>query len=247
MKEDKILIGQINDKLLKCENDYMETYTGFLTVHQRTLASGIKTPQNIKVSFEGGYQDAERVILRFLPEYMEAGENPPIVFLRVTRKPGGRELTHRDYLGSIVGLGIDRSLVGDIIVKDYGADIICLEEISEFLAIHYNKVSRTDIEVEIKNIGELEVKEPTYKEVTDTVASLRLDNIVSSAFGISRNNAVAAITKGIVFVNNIEVLKPDSKVDQGDKVVVRGKGKVLLEEIGGKSRKDRVYVKYRKY
>lgn len=247
MKDDNILLGQIEDKMIQCENSYMATHTGFLSLHQRSLSLKIKAFPSVTRHFDGGYEDAERVVLSFLPDYMKPGDESPLALLRVTKKPGSRELTHRDYLGSIIGLGIDRSVIGDILVNEEGADIICLKEISEFLELEYAKAGRTNLEAKLLPITDLRVAPAIYKEETDTVASLRLDNIISSAFGISRVKAAAAISKGIVFVNNMEMSKVDSKVKAGDKLVLRGKGKVNVAEIGGRSRKDRIYVTYHIY
>lgn len=96
-------------------------------------------------------------------------------------------------------------------------------------------------------MSELIVPEIDRKIVTDTVASLRLDNIVASAFGLSRGRAAEAIKGGIVFVNHVEVIKADAAVSEGDQITLRGKGKARLAEIGGRSRKDRIYVQIERY
>ena len=158
-----------------------------------------------------------------------------------------REDRGLDYLGSLLGLGIKREKTGDIIVRDDGADIVICEELAEFISLNYDKAGRTSLSVEILPIGDLKVAEKSFSEREDTVASLRLDNIISSAFGISRSKAAEAIKKGIVFVNNTECLKIDKDVFEGDKLVLRGRGKAYLTEIGGTSRKGRVYVKFRVY
>lgn len=90
---------------------------------------------------------------------------------------------------------------------------------------------------------------PLFSKVTvkDTVASLRLDNIVSSAFGLSRAKAQEAIKRGIVFVNSLEQTKVDAQIDEGDKIVLRGKGKVLVKEIGNRTRKDRIFMEFERY
>ena len=91
------------------------------------------------------------------------------------------------------------------------------------------------------------IPEKKVTAVRDTLASLRLDNVVASAFGLSRTKAAEAVKRGIVFVDSIEAVKPDMQVEEGSKVVLRGSGKVYLTEIGGRSRKDRIYVTFEKY
>lgn len=248
MKEDKILIGQAEDKMKQCETYYMPTRTGFLSLHERTIVNGIRPLPGVQKSLIGGYDEAERVVCVFLPDYgtKEDALNE-LGVIRVSKKPGGRELTHRDYLGSLLSLGIDRSVVGDILVRDNGADIICLDEICDFILTHYFSAGRTELTVERVDISELNVPEIQFKEMTDTIASLRLDNVISSAFRVSRTKATEAINRGLVFVNNLEVNKIDKKVEEGDKIVLRGKGKIILDQIQGKSRKDRTYVVYKVY
>jgi RNA-binding protein YlmH len=97
------------------------------------------------------------------------------------------------------------------------------------------------------DIKELIVPERKTQIITDTVASLRLDSVVASAFNLSRGKASEAITRGIVFVNHMETTKPDQQLSEGDRITLRGKGKAVLSEIGGKSRKDRQYIKIERY
>ena len=249
MKEEKMLLAAAADRLRQCEEQYIPTRSDFLDMHQRSLVESMlrNEKHDCRVEFFGGYDDAERVVCCFLPDYASAESDSGLTVARVSVTPGGRQLTHRDYLGSLLGLGIKREKTGDIIVRDDGADIVICEELAEFISLNYDKAGRTSLSVEILPIGDLKVAEKSFSEREDTVASLRLDNIISSAFGISRSKAAEAIKKGIVFVNNTECLKIDKDVFEGDKLVLRGRGKAYLTEIGGTSRKGRVYVKFRVY
>lgn len=248
MKEDKILSALAEDRLNLCEDKYMPTHTDFLDMHQRTVvADTVKGKHQCEVMFFGGYNDAERVVCYFIPDYSDIEMCHELSVVRVKKPKGSKALTHRDYLGSLLGMGIRREKVGDIIVRDDGADIIILEELSDFILFNYDKAGRTSLEVEILPLEELILVEKQFKEISDTIASLRLDNVVSSAFGISRSKATEGIKKGLVFLNSLECFKPDSEVREGDKIVLRGKGKAYLSEIGGKSRKDRIYVTFKVY
>ena len=249
MKEEKMLLAAASDRLRQCEEQYIPTRSDFLDMHQRSLVESMlkNEKHDCRVEFFGGYDDAERVVCCFLPDYASAESDSGLAVVRVSVTPGGRQLTHRDYLGSLLGLGIKREKTGDIIVRDDGADIVICEELAEFISLNYDKAGRTSLSVEILPIDQLYITEKRFRESEDTVASLRLDNVISSAFGISRSRAAEAIKKGIVFVNNIECLKVDKDVTEGDKLVLRGKGKAYLTEIGGTSRKGRIYVKFRVY
>ena len=173
--------------------------------------------------------------------------------MRVTAPKGGRVLTHRDYLGSLLALGLDREVTGDILVRGPdektggGADIIVEEGVAEFIELNYGKAGRTNLTVEILPIDALDTGLVNIVEKRDTVASLRLDNVVSSAFAVSRSKAAEAIRRGIVSVNSVECLKVDQMIEEGDRVTLRGKGKIALAEVGGRSRKDRIIVTFNLY
>lgn len=249
-KEDSIKLGQVEDKIRQCENQYIATYTGFLDAHVQSIARDMMkhiSARDTTISFYGGYADAERCVLLCLPDYEILENVNPLTVIRAKTTAGGRVLSHRDYLGSLTGLGISREKIGDILVDDGKADIIVLEEMAEYILNQWGKAGRTELLLEKISIGQLEIPSRQKQIVRDTVASLRLDNIVSSAFGISRSKAVEAISKGLVFVNHIEVFKADFQMKEGDTVTVRKKGKANLIETGGTSRKGRLYVTYEKY
>jgi len=250
MKEDNILLGQAEDKIRQCFNRNMPTNTVFLDPHQQSEIRGefMKKSYGCTLEFYGGYEDAERVVLLCLPDYATVGTAEPLAVIRVAAaKHGGRQLKHGDYLGSLTGLGIKREMTGDILVRDDGADIIVLDEIADFIVASYGKAGRVDLHVERKDISELIIPERHLAMVTDTVASLRLDNMVASAFGISRTKATQAISQGLVFLNHMETTKADARVSEGDRIVLRHKGRADLAEVGGNSRKGRIYVVFQRY
>ncbi len=250
--DDKILLSSIEDKIRQSEKRSMVTNTGFLDMRQRSLADNLIKNRGIRHTFDGGYAEAERTVLVFLPEYVYnyvdmSNDERPITVLRAVLDKKAKPLTHRDYLGSLMALGIKRECIGDIIVRSDGADIVVLKEISDFLLMNYYQAGHTNLSV--SEVALSEIREPEYqtKEKTDTVASLRLDNIVSTAFGGSRTAAAGEIKMGLVYVNNLLVEKTDYKLKEGDKIVLRGKGKALLKEVGGESRKNRIFVRIEKY
>lgn len=263
MNIDELLLARLEDKIGQAADNYMLTAGDFLDMHQRKIASDYcksrKLP--VRVLFYGGYEDAERCMPVFLPDYIalpEDGQMPEEVtelvrIVRVTAPKGSRVLTHRDYLGSLLALGLDREVTGDILVRPAdeksggGADIIVETTVAEFIEMNYDKAGRTNLTVEILPVDKLDVGVQNISRKHDTVASLRLDNIVASAFALSRAKAAEAIRRGIVSVNSMEALKVDQEIREGDKIVLRGKGKVVLAEAGGRSRKDRIIVTYNIY
>lgn len=250
-KEDKMLLAGAEDKFRQCCQQYCLTYTNFLDLRQRSLVE--KSLRELGVSssearcvFYGGYEDAERTMAVFLPDYADE-RDCPLSVIRIKAPSGGRKLTHRDYLGSLLGLGLKREMTGDILVTDSGADIIVMEEVKDFILFNYSKAGRTTLQPEEVPLSELKIPEQKTVMMKDTVASLRLDNVISSAFQLSRAKASEAIRSGIVFVNSMQVEKPDMQVDEGCKLVLRGKGKAYLRTVGSRTRKDRLFIEIEKY
>lgn len=277
MKEDDILINYIEDKRRQCEEQYIVTSTAFLDAREGALAEA--ELRYVDHLFYGGYEDAERRVIVFIPEYYEgrstenyqndykresgkridfnvdnniiidstsvlAEEDDPLAVLRVKIPKGSRKLTHRDYLGSILALGIDRNVTGDILVRDDGADIIILKSMAEFLLSNYTAAGRTTLTTEIVPIGELELGAIKTSIKRDTLASMRLDNAVSSLFPMSRGKAREFIQGGLVFVNNVQCTKPDKTIDTGDKIVLRGKGRAIVLSCGSLTKKGRIPVEF---
>ena len=255
LKEDKMLFAHIEDLYDKCINEYTLGSSGFLDLRQQSLIRE-KYKYDAAVSFYGGYEDAERRICVLLPEWIsqsateyfsENQADNPVVWIRAFRPSGSRVLGHRDYLGSLVGMGIKREKIGDILVREDGADIAVLREISEFLLYNYDKAGRTSLKLETVSSNDIRLQPQRFREITDTVASLRLDSVLSSAFGLSRAKAAEAIRKGAAFVNSSQILKADFNISEGDRLVIRGLGKARLVQIGGSSKKGRTYIKIEKY
>jgi len=167
--------------------------------------------------------------------------------LRVKLPAISRELSHRDYLGSLLGLGIERRLTGDILVRDKGADIIIVQGIEDFLLEELHRIGSVEVKTEAVDVGELIVPEGRFEYIKDSLSSIRLDSVVSSAFRISRGKAAEAIRKGLVSVDHAECLKPDAAVHEGSSIVMKGKGKAVLEETGGESRKGRIRIVLKRF
>lgn len=250
-KEDKMLIAGAEDKFQQCIRQYRLTYTNFLDLRQRSLIEKmcrelLRGAGDVRCVFYGGYEDAERTLAAFLPDYADESDCPLSV-IRVKTPASGRKLTHRDYLGSLTGLGLKREMIGDILTTDNGADIIILDDVRDFILTNYSKAGRTSLEAEAVTLTELLIPEAKTMMISDTIASLRLDNAISSAFKLSRSKAAEAIRSGLVFVNSMQSEKPDMQVSEGDKLVLRGKGKAYLREVGGRTRKNRIYISIERY
>ena len=260
-KTEELLIHTIGDRIRQSEARGRMTHTSFLDVHEKAVAEKAAIAKKAVFALYGGYDDAERCVLLLFPdadakrEWEErTGEtdDDPLAILRVRTKKGARELTHRDYLGSLMSLGIDRSLTGDILTgkpdeNGQSTDVIVLREMAEYLAREYTSAGRETLETEILPIGELAAAETSTEEIRDTVASLRLDSVAGAAFHFSRSQIQEAIRRGLVFVNSAEATKADKLLAEGDKITLRGKGKAVLAEVGQKTKKDRIFIRIVRY
>ena len=244
-KEEKLLLAQAEDKARQRNNRNILTHTGFLSMAEQALLEHVH-PDG---TFYGGYEDAERCMLVFLPDWLPEipAEDGPVCVLRVTLPKGSSKLTHRDYLGSLLALGVERSVIGDILVQEDGADILVSADMADYLVQNYVQAGRTSLSCTILPLSALRPGVFTVETRRDTVASLRLDSVLASMFSMSRGKAQEAIHMGLAAVNNRIVDKPDHFLSEGDKVSLRGKGKAILKEVGGKSRKDRDCIVFERY
>lgn len=256
MNEDSVLLSVAEDRMLKCINDYVVTFTSFLDIHQQSVLNAeLSIVDDINVLFYGGFDTAERNILVFLPDFLgltdydslenyfrENRDDNPLVVLRL-KKDNFSSVTHRDYLGALMGLGIKREMVGDIIVNENGADIIVIRTIASFIKNELKSVGRASVTISEIDFSELADNINNVREDVINVSSARIDNVISACFRLSRSESANAIASGSVYVNSVQILKADKKVNIGDKIVYRTKGKVVLKEISGVSKKGRNFLK----
>lgn len=263
----KLLLNIIEDRFRRFQKSYSIVTTDFLDMTQGSLAEPfVRSHQTEGAFIFGGYEDAERRMVVFAPDYLalsdgsgvsnvdelhqyfeENPEDSPIAILDVTIKQKGVTLKHSDYLGSLLSLGIKREKTGDIMVREDGAQIFVASEIAEYLAENYFKAGRVPLEAKVKPLSELVRAEVNIELVRVSIPSPRLDNAISAAFNVSRKLAVEAINRGIVFVDNVENKKPDYTLKGGEKLVLRGKGKAIYRGINGTSKKGKLYAEFDRY
>ena len=250
--EDRLLLAKVLDRAGQAQSRNIPAATDFLSPQQQALAldllrlAGI--PETGYMSL-GGYEGAERNILLFLPDWLEAadaGSQSPIRCLRASFREE-EKLTHRDFLGSLMGMGIVREKVGDILVGPAGADIMVLDTVAEFLLQSWNSAGRARLAVTAIEPWEVRVPEAKCQEVRDTVSSLRLDAVASAGFRMARGKAAELITSGRVQVNWRECTKPDKLLTAGDTVSARGFGKFELTDVGGVTKKGRTSIVLKRY
>ena len=252
MTKDELITARIEDKITLCRDGYYVTSTGFLDTHEQALAiAASRRAAGVRTFMYGGYDEAERRMLVCVPKDIPISDEEAVdgllEVLRVKLPAISRELSHRDYLGSLLGLGIERRLTGDILVRADGADILIVPGIEKFLLDELHRIGSVEVKTEAVPVDELTVPEVRAEYIKDSVSSVRLDSVVSSAFRLSRGKAAEAIRKGLVSVDHAECLKPDALVHEGSSLVLKGKGKAVLEETGGESRKGRIRIVIKRF
>ncbi len=242
--EDDELLARLLDKYDIRERTGRMQHSRFLSERDRLCLEPVLRELSAPALFWGGYGEAERAVIILPAEWQEeeqvkTGEDSPVCVLRAHWR-GAERLSHRDFLGALMALGIERSLIGDIIPREDSCDIVLLREIAPYVLQNLSSAGRASLTLE--EIPEAEAKEAEFRLIRDTVASLRLDAVVGSGFSLAREKAAAAIRAGKVTLNGMECLKPDKPVEAGSRISLRGLGKIRLAEAGGLSRKGRIQV-----
>lgn len=198
----------------------------------------------------GGYDDAERRMLVYLPEYLEESSlmdtDSPVVCLRASYYEAD-SLSHRDFLGALMGAGIGRETVGDICVSKGSCDFFVTGEIAPYILQIFTSAGRTKLHLQQIPLSQVSVPDPETKEIRDTLASLRLDSVISAGFRIGRSLASQYVTAGKAAIDGLPCEKPDKAVSEGCKISVRGLGKIRLHTVNGQTKKGRISVIIHRY
>lgn len=245
--DDRALANELVEYAEICMEEYTCRYTDFLDPRQQKIAERILGIfKGISFKFDGGIDGSERCICLIWNVDYEINRNPlPISVLMISWNTERKKLTHRDFLGSILGGGIKREKIGDIILDDGRAFVACSSGISQYLLYNLKKVGSTNVSV--SEAEEVKKKEEELKVTETTVASLRLDCVIGSGFGFSRSKAVEIIKSGRVRLNWEDADSPSKEVKEGDVISLRGKGRIVLDEVSGTTKKDRVKITIKKY
>lgn len=247
-EEDRILFARIYDRLVGAEQKNIPSCTYFLSPREQVLTK--RMLPHMELIFFGGAEQAERRVCCWLPDYLDLQwlkeEDSPVSAIRATYFEKDH-LTHRDFLGSLMGCGIKRETVGDIYVREGACDFFVTREIMPYVLDNLVSAGRTKLHLEAIKLEEVQEPVLTRKEIKDTVSSLRLDSIVGSGFQMARGKASALIETGKVSLNDLPCMKPDKLLTEGDKISARGFGKLVLAQVGGKTKKDRISIVIEKY
>ena len=248
-QEDRMLLSMIWDKINAGIQRSIPAHTPFLSPREQEMARFLfGQPEGL--SFFGGYADAERQMVVYLPEYLDSqeltGDDSPVVCLRAIFY-AGETPSHRDFLGALMGAGIARETLGDICVGKGSCDFFVTAEIAPYILQNFTSAGRTKLHLEQIPLRDATIPEPEVKEIKDTLASLRLDSVIASGFRIGRSLAAQYVSAGKAAIDGLPCEKPDKAVAEGMKISVRGLGKIKLTSINGRTKKDRISVVIHRY
>ena len=235
--EERILLGRVLDKLELAQSRGVPAHTPFLSPGEQAsvtdLLNGAGRPRSL---FWGGYPGSERNICLFPAGWQEDSF------------PAGASLTHRDILGALMGLGLTREVLGDILLPQPGVcQVVALTEAVPILLSQWESAGRYKVSLSEISLDQLAPKPAQVRTIRDTVATLRLDAVTAAGFSLSRAKAAALVASGKVSLNHRECLKADRPVAEGDVLTCRGLGRCVVKEVPGQSKKGRTMVVLDRY
>ena len=249
MEKDDFFLKRIRELAnLSYQRDIV-TFSDFLNLNEQNMVSSLKRqfPQIVMEIF-GGYENAERQMVAFHPDALAFTWEYPIDCLKIEPKAikFSESLTHRDYLGALLNLGIERSVIGDIVVQEKAAWFFCQNKMTDFFLDNLCRVRHTNILItKVDDPDKLPC--PKLEAINGTCASVRLDSLISLAFKASISSMVSYIEGGQVFVNGKLITSNGYEPKEGDIISVRGKGRFIFDGMSHQTKKGRCGVRILRY
>lgn len=244
--EQSLLVSRINDAVRLSDTSATPKFVGFLRPEEvADILSSVKL-QGCRYSFFGGFPDAERVYFGAFPDWCEPEDGYFPISALTFKFRESDTLSHRHFLGTFMSLGITRETVGDILIEKGRAVAFFSSDIVNFVKTQITKISGAGVTV-TEGFSEPLPGHTGFSELSDTVASARLDCVVAALIGGSRSKAAELIEQKLVLLNSVCCDKTVKTVKNGDTVTVRSRGKFIIDSIDGKTKKDRLILKAKKY
>lgn len=244
--DDRELAARIRD-MLRISGKRGSAYSSFMNERQCALAE-----KNLKENFAenyrffGGYENAQRKVLCVYDDYfMPEDKDFPVSAVTFSYNKSC-SLSHRDFLGAVMSLGLKRETIGDIITGEGMAQIFVLDSVRQVITGEIRKIGSVGVEID-DDCEILLSAEQNFREITGTVASLRFDSVLSLALNRSRSRTAEIIGSGYAEVNFFPVSDKTYTMNKGDVFSARGFGKYRLEEISGITKKGRIHITVLKY
>lgn len=248
MDEQELVKKRLLDLSRQADNRQFVTFSGFLNLNEQNIYHSLCKEFFTRTELFGGYDYAERQMVAFIPDALCYGWNYPICCIeaRPLYPKFAEDFNHRDVLGAVMHLGIERNRIGDILCSNKRAYIFCEEGIGTFILENLTQIRHTMMQLSLmKDCSKLSIQ-PEFEEHEDMVASNRIDAIIARAYHLSRSEAAAYIAADKVFINGKSV-NCNSACESGSIVSVRGKGRFVFETDQILSKKGKLRVRFRMY
>ncbi len=247
-REESILAKRLVDLSRQADQKGIVTYSDFLNLNEQNIFHSLLSELYTGYEQSGGYEHAERQMIAFLPDALVFPVDYPMVCCRIApvNRKFAEELSHRDVLGSLMSLGIERGKLGDILVKDNLIYVFCHRTISRFLMEELTRIRHTNVTICLTELGETDIH-PNMELCECIVTSNRLDGVLASVYRVSRSLAAELIKKGCVFINGKETASSSYSCRPGEIISVRGYGRFQFLDVSGETKKGRLKVQYNKY
>ena len=246
---DRLFIARLEDMVRQCERSGFCVYSRFLDERQCAEAERWcrRNTGELLYALWGGYENARRKMLVIYPDYAadQYMESFPMKCLTFTFRTEDT-LTHRDFLGSFMGLMLKREVIGDIVVDKGVAQVLVTDVAAGDILSSVSKIGRVGVKVSDDRPFGLNT-EQAFQEIGGTAASLRLDCIVALAANVSRENAARLIRSEKVDVNHFTVTSVSHELNEGDILSVRGSGRFIFAGSSGTTRSGRLHIQLRKF
>ena len=222
--------------------------SGFLDSYGQDIAETVVANfPGLKVDFFGGYQGAERQRALLMDASFGGKPSYELAVVKAAWNSQFTRLSHRDVLGSLMGLGIERDCIGDIIATGDYAKIIADKKMADYLLLNLTQIGSSGVTCELDDLSSIAPREERCKEIKATVASLRVDSIAAAGFGSSRSRAAADIAADKLKLNWQPVKNASQMVKEGDVLSMRGRGRLEVAEVRGQTKKGRIGVLLKRY
>ena len=257
--ETEVIYARLDDLTVKADRGEI-AYSGFMSLRESRIACDYldASGQRGRYLTFGGYRDAERKRIFILPDYIEADsyeelspyiEDVPIVALGIVGS-GYRKFSHRDVLGSLLSLGIERDVLGDIVFENesgFSSVIFCDKVIADFIRCELTRVANDAVKIAYKEINDEFEPYRSFLHISDTVSSARIDAVVAAICSLSREKARAAVEAELVEVDFATEARPDRQISAPCTVSVRGYGRFRINSVSDQTRKGRLRLDADKY
>lgn len=245
MNDNELVIKRFCELSTRAYERGYTTYTNFLNADEIGILYSSKAKLKTNYVLNGGYSNAERCVACFCDE---GNDFPPIICIKIEplQQKFADRLSHRDFLGSLMNLGIEREMLGDILIKDNTGYVFCLDKISDYIISELDKIKHTSV-----RCSKCDVVPDFINTLPDEeeyiVSSIRVDTVASAVFKISRNAISQLINQGNVYINSRPIYKDAILLKNGDTITVRGKGKFIFSRIINETKKHKIVAGIRVY